>query len=503
MPFLEGSLFKYLSSKTISSTGGLLSSDEIPQEAIQLREKWYELRRSGKRKEADDLLSNELYAVIEKRFVQNVQEQIKTGEIPQYDLLLLPYGLEWLHAVLLINALKPKHVYFMGTREAEGVFLDEIIARTQLKPSQYTREVIEYQAMDTDVVYEKIKRHLQLFGTNKKVAVDLTRGKRVMNAAAAMVGAFFGCDLIYVDADWFEEIRHEVPLTEKFVRVHNPFLIFGDLESRYAVELFNHHDYMSAKNLFRELCGKSRDPREFEIKAMLADAYNAWDGYDYAAAHAFFTKLMAKIQQYSFVSDYLMQIRNNLEAVKALSGINQEKANFLSALRNDDVISHLFADFFCGSLRRAEQGRLSGAVLRFYRTVEFISQHRLAKYGIETETPDYTKLPGIEEKYADLTEKVFKQRKKLPEHIALMDGHTILYAIQDDLWKGKTLKDLDDFLQLSKVRDHSILIHGIGLTTMHNYKNVEAMAKQMVSLACKLNSKNADELIRNHTFIKL
>ncbi len=44
-----------------------------------------------------------------------------------------------------------------------------------------------------------------------------------------------GCDLLYIDEDWTDEIKRGVPGTESLIHVKNPLQIFGDLELRYAI----------------------------------------------------------------------------------------------------------------------------------------------------------------------------------------------------------------------------------------------------------------------------
>src|SRR4030042_1793697 len=88
---------------------------------------------------------------------------------------------------------------------------------------------------------------------NKKVILDLTRGKRIMSVGAGIVGAFFGFDLVYVDEEWIDEIKRGKPGTEKLVTVKNPFEVFGDLEGQEARELFNHYDYGAAIYFYKKL----------------------------------------------------------------------------------------------------------------------------------------------------------------------------------------------------------------------------------------------------------
>lgn len=221
----------------------------------ELREKWKKLMSKGELEKANEVYEKELFPFVQEKFINAVQAMIKSGKIPTYDLIVVPMGMEWKYPTMLINALKPKQIYFLGSKEAEKVFLDKVIEKTNLKQSQYERDVAEYVGMDLAEIYDKIKKRVEIF-KGKKVAVDLTRGKRVMTAGAAIVGDFFGCDLIYIDEDWIDEIKRGVPGTERLVFVKNPLHISGDLEQIFALELFNRYEFVAAQKCLRNFIAK-------------------------------------------------------------------------------------------------------------------------------------------------------------------------------------------------------------------------------------------------------
>ena len=123
----------------------------------RLRENWLELVKNTKTDEANSLYWEKLFPLIEKQFFEN--NELK-GE---YDWLILPVGLESSYYILLIKAIKPKNVYFLGTGEFKRDFLDKIIEKAGLKASRYIVDTLEYEEMDIADVYEKIRKHLDLF----------------------------------------------------------------------------------------------------------------------------------------------------------------------------------------------------------------------------------------------------------------------------------------------------------------------------------------------------
>src|SRR4030042_527683 len=142
---------------------GLLSI--LMEDLERLREGWLELVKSCRLEEAGSYYWGELFPYVEKRFLENNKMR------EEYDWLILPAGLESSYYILLINSIKPKNVYFLGTKEFKDNFLNKIIEKTDLKASQYVVDILDYDEMDVADVYEKIRKRLDLF-YNKKVILD-------------------------------------------------------------------------------------------------------------------------------------------------------------------------------------------------------------------------------------------------------------------------------------------------------------------------------------------
>ena len=459
--------------------------------------KWIELMRRGKFEKAKKIYWKELFPKIEEKFVRETQERIRNGEIPSYDLLIIPMGLESSYYILLIKGLKPKEVYFLCTREAEANFLDDIIKKTGLSQSQYKKDVVEYEGLDAAEIYEKIKHRLEMF-KGKKIAVDLTRGKRVMSAGAAIVGDFFLCDLLYIDEGWIDEIKRGEPGTEKIVLVKNPLHIFGDLEQQYATELFNRYEYVAAHKIFDILCKKVTDPRKFEVKSLISQSYSFWDSLNFGQAFYLLNSAFEKIERYNLTGINKPQIKSNLDALKILKIAHSQK--MIDLFKDENFIIHLLVDIYCNAYRRMEQGRIEDAVSRFYRAIELVSQHRLAKRGIDTSSPDYTLLNAeVKEKYNKINEEIYKEEKTLPLQTALKAGHIILFALEDDIWKGKNIQDLKYFIDCIKIRDYSIVAHGINFLDKSIFGKFEKIVKEFILRICEIYNYNFEKLTQQHT----
>lgn len=468
----------------------------------RLQESWKELIFRGELEKAEKLYWKELFLLVKEKFVSDVRKRIDSGEIPKYDLLLLPIGMgSPFYSIMLISALKPQKVYFICTKEGEKYTLGKIISYAKLSPDMYIKDVVEYAGMDAAEIYEKIKRVIEMF-KGKRMAVDLTYGKRVMVAGAAIVCDFFGCDMIYIDEDWVEEIKRGVPGTERLVKVKNPLNLFGELEQYHATELFNRYRYTVAHELFEKVKSKVPDPREFEIKSLISQGYDAWDSLNFSTAFHILNSACNKIGQYNLKLGGKEQLSLNLKALKILE-VAQSGRTLLDLLKDKKFVIHLLVDIFCNASRRAEQNQFEDALSRLYRGIEIVSQHRLALSGIDTASPDYSKFELLSERYAETTKELYGKEKTVPSTIPLMDGHIILFALEDALWKGKGVKDLKELLESIKLRDYSIIAHGIQLVNRNTFTRFKSVTNGMLLKLCEMYDEDFEKLIIEHTHIKL
>ena len=466
----------------------------------ELLNKLHALVLKGKVEEGKRFYWENLHKKVEKKFVDNVKKRINSKELQEYDWLIIPAGLEESYYVLLIKALKPKRVYFLCTQEFRNEFLDNVTQKTGLKREQYVVNVVQYKGMDVAEVYGKIKENISLF--KGKVAVDLTRGKRIISAGAAIMASFFGFDLIYVDEDWWDDIKRGIPGTEELILVKNPFHIFGDLEKNYARLLFNQYNFDSSKIFFKELCSKVKDPREFEVAMLLSETYEHWDQFNYSAALIKLQEAIRKIEQFD-IKIYSKEFLNkNLSTLRILNKINRiQKLDEL--LEDNELIINLLADLYKNAFRKREEHRIDDSIVRLYRLLELISQYRLAKYKITTSNPSYKELPELEEAYQSITQELYNQKRNLPFEIGIKDGHIILFLLKDEIWSLKTIEDLKKFLGPIRLRDNSIIAHGIETISEKAFQKIEKTCKEFLNTVCKIHNKELNKLLEQHDFIKM
>lgn len=447
------------------------------------RNKWTQLVSKGNFLEAEEIYWDVLFPILEKTFLERNPFSDKC------DWLILPAGLEASYYIFLIKALKPNQIYFLGTPEFKNTFLNRIIEKTNLKPSQYIVDIVNYENMDVAEVYDKIRSKLSLF-IGKKVFMDLTRGKRILSVGAGIVGAFFGFDLVYIDEEWIDDIKRGNPGTEKLVLVKNPFEVFGDLELKEARNFFDHYNYGAALALYGRIKQKIIDPRKVEIEEYLSEAYMHWNSFNFKAALVKLNQAYTKSQQYSIpLPDNLSKNLRALEILADSKGKDQELFDL-----------HIILDLYANALRKSEVGLFEDAISRLYRVIEIIGQHRLKSHGIETGNPNILQ---YEVNYKTATKEIYGFEKILPKEVGLKDGYILLYILQDFIIKTYSLQDLKEMFGIIRARDMSIIAHGMQLAGEKVFVNLNNLAKAFIKTLCDNYHKDFADLLSQHTFVKL
>ncbi|MFH1500320.1 MAG: TIGR02710 family CRISPR-associated CARF protein [archaeon] len=453
----------------------------------ELREQWIQLRKQARIEEADTLYWDSVFPEVEKRFLENAKLK------EEYDWLILPAGLESLYYILLIKAIKAKKIYFLGTHEFKERFLDDIVKRSGLKAADYIIDVIAYDKMDVADVYDKISKRLELF-YDQKVILDLSRGKRIMSAGAGIVGAFFGFDLVYVDETWIDQIKRGIPGTEKLVQVKNPFEVFGDLEKREASELFNRYNYGAALHFYRRLRERVADPRKVEVEELIAEAYLHWNSFNFKAALFKMDMLIKKSNQYNI--KIRPELYENLDALRVLG-----KGDVTLPLKlGEDFNLAIIIDLYANALRKAEVGMFEDSVSRLYRVLELVSQYRLRSHNIDSSNPDLKK---YEEEYKKICKEIYGFDKNLPNEVGLKDGYILLFILKDYIIGEDSLKEMQDMFGVIRVRDTSIIAHGLQLAGEKAFKNMDKLARKFITKICQKQGKDFYDLLKKHTFIKI
>jgi len=480
------------SGKTVTEDANKIAELEI--QVSELVNQWLDMPASKMEKdEVDEFYWNKIFPIVCDLFNRKEAEKLAHKKING---LILTLGTSPQPLILSISACKPEKVLFLYTAQTE-IYLDEIVGRAGLKPSQYDKHLV----METDPldIYQKVLGTWEKWGRDKNIAVDITGGTKSMTGGLAMAGGLLGLQLLYVAGKFMPERRMPRPGTECLELLPNPYQVFGVLKEREAAELLRNKDFQGAKKIYQELVVNVPDPRKFEVLSSLARAYHSWDGLDFSTAALTLKEVGQLIKKYRLTESWLPKVRTlflQAYCLEHLHSVMPSKPNDTAfpLLQDKEALETLIFTIYHGALRRAEQGLWDTASLLMYRLLEIMSQRRLAIYGLDTADPDYS---GFKQK--DLLSSFNAIRSnlgmitfgELPSPIGLMDGYILLEALEDPFslmqteQTGKRIH-FRKFLNENQKRNHSILAHGYIFVTSKQYEQFKTMVDQLLELFCKV-----------------
>lgn len=424
------------------------------------------------------------------RVKEIVKERAVEDEIGNYRGLILTTGFSPEPLILTILALEPENVFFLYTKDSER-YLNRIVEDSRLLPAQIDRALIKRS--DGLDVYEKVKVKWAEWGFDR-IAIDATGGTKVMVSGAAVAGAFLkNVDLLYVDSKFGWILKKSYPGSEWIVRLGNPFDVFGDLEEKEGIELFSGYNYTACERVFGKLSGLSRDPRQFTYELILSQGYGAWDLFDFSKAYSKINEAIKTAKRYGVRYDG--KLAEQLEILKILR--KSPGTNFFSLVKDNNFANHLVVDIFCNAERRFEQGRYDDAIIRLYRILELLAQHRLACKDIDTGNVSIEE-PEVKAEFENITERIHGARRGISEKIGLMDAYILLFILKDELINEAAIIELKKRIS---VRNVLLIEHRDKLGTEKNYTKFRDYVKGWFYKAIEI--ENLDELIDSHRFAKL
>lgn len=327
------------------------------------------------------------------------------------ELLISVLGLSWQPSCLLASWMQPKQVLLIGTKESfdsvkDEKFKDRLLrfcqaARTteEAGPALALKDIstVEVRSEDEVEIYEAVKKFLAEHpGDPRRVAIDVTGGKKSMGMAAGLAGFLVGCPLVYVD---YLGYSNRIPTagTEYPRLLSNPLEVLGDLEKKRIFEAFDGGRFAEAERLAQGLADRLYNPREAEALAALARTYGCWDAFRFQDAHEALLGAHKAISRFATQGgwSWAASIKDRLSAHLGLLEALAAAEKKLRA-RNENKLSEqeglpLVRNHLAAAQRALEQGRMTLGVMLLYSTVERFSDLLLqARHGLDDESPDYS-----------------------------------------------------------------------------------------------------------------
>ena len=333
-------------------------------------------------------------------------------------------------------------------------------------------------------IYEIIKGQLndieQNGGTGQINAyLDITGGKKVMSATAALAAWQLDLPLIYIDSEFDPEIRQPKPGTERALRLDNPTTIFGEQELNTALSIFDNGAFEAAATRFDSLAQRLANPTQARFNRDLSRMYQAWCDMNFDALPDF-----AALVEDGLTTTYLKIDNHHARRL-------EKQASFLKTLRPENRMKMLLSNFLLG-LHYQEQGRHDFATLLFYRTIEGCFDVHLSKSydGFDTNEPNYSKFDLEEDEltanYDDLAAQVFGESRRtgLPRKIGFMNAALLLAAIKAPLLNKVNMgsvRGLNRLQSIASIRNESILAHGFKRITTRESEELRQIAEKIFS----------------------
>ena len=468
-------------------------------------EEWKSMDRTNQQAqdEAFTFYNEQIFPRVKEVFLSKSENRPQKN----YDALILTVGTSPEPLILSILAIQPQQVGLLHT-PATAEFLQRIQDETGLTAAQLDKREIDGSSVVE--IYEAIMSLYRQWRSPVNLAVDITGGKKSMVSGATMAGAVLGADIYYVDNTSYTRILGKPePGSEYLSLFDNPYTVFGDLEVEKARGLYNRYDYAGAQRIFNQIAEQVRDPSQeiiYKAYEFLCKTYEAWDNVNIGGAKGDLAQLLDILNRYTTVHG-LVPLRNLEETFRQ----QKEALECLEKIFNDKRLAldihkgfHFAFMLHHNACRREAQEKLDMACLILYRLLEWIGQHRLAIYGIDTSKPDYSKC-GIS---ADQLFQKYKQKRKgvygkadmsaLPDPIALVDGFLILDVLGDGIVDGL---NWGAFRGQVGIRNQSIYAHGMRKINPNSFQAFKSTVETRFEKAQEIADIDADAFNRQHEFI--
>lgn len=424
----------------------------------------------------------EMFDEIIERARHNSNVPAKEGDV---DFLISLSGFSPATTILAYEILRPQELLVIsssGASDSINVIGEHVIAKGDepgLKFSQFHRE--DCDPSDPLSIYEIIKRKLKkMNGGNRqqvRAYLDITGGKKVMSATAALAAWQLDLPLIYIDSDYDPELRQPRPGSEQAVLLDNPTTLFGDQEMTTATSIFDNGAFEAAATQFGSLARRLANPGQARFMRDLSRMYQAWCDMNFEALG-------------DCAADVEEQLHNaHLELDNQHTRRLHKQTEFLKKLAPENRRNMLLSYFLLG-LHYEGQGRHDFATLLYYRTIEGCFDVHLARQydGFDTNEPDYSLFDIDEEQLADeydqLAVEVFggSRRSGLPGKIGFMNAAILLRAVDDKLLKDvdmHSVRGLQRLKKIGEIRNQSVLAHGFERITEEQSNELRMISEKI------------------------
>lgn len=420
-------------------------------------------------------------------------------------LLISLCGFTPLPTILAHQLLRPQRMILIVSKDARAS-IDAIYDRVTRPVGPLRPQDIEHYScdpIDPMEIYRIVKLELDrldsMTGGRPYAIIDITGGRKVMSAAAAMVAWQLKLDLSYMEGDYDPDTRQTTPGSDRMIVLSDPNTLFGEQELARALELFRAGAFEAARRRYDEICDSIQVPGRARFMRALSEMYRAWCDLD----------LRALPEAAQAVRGVLGQARRDLTAAQL--AVLMEQLDFVQRLIDGDRNAKLVCFYVLG-LHYQELDRHDFAAMLFYRTIEGCLTARLTQRypGLNPDRFDWALLDdpsGARQRYAVLTRALGRRGAPTPNRLAMMTTAVLLAAESDDLVTRCGLAQVQGLTQLQELarnRNKSVLAHGFEAVSGAQASALHGQAADLLHAYWELhgNGDSVDSLCQRLRFVR-
>jgi len=436
----------------------------------------------------------------------------------EYDILISLSGFSPETTIIAFRLINPKSLFVISsekTNKSIDVISEYIIGNGQgrIPSSKFIHESCDPTSPLEiyNLIRNKINRIYKDKSQSAKLRgiIDITGGKKVMSAAAALVAWQLDMPICYIENSYDPSLRQPIPGSEELIFLDNPITLYGEEEMNKVLVLFQSGHYGEALNRYKELAERISEPTYARFMRDLSLLYSAWCNVEMTSLSDAINKVKC------WLVDPRIKPRFKADEFICLS----KQIEFLQRLSQKDISARLLCFYLLGR-HYQDLGRYDFAGLFFYRTIEGCLRERLeSQYPpFNTKYPDYRLLGiSIEElkrRYREIARSAFNNSNEyaLPNWaLGYISSAIILLVLRDPLLKDAgfpTASSIGQIRHLGEIRNSSILAHGFNSISEAEAKSIMKVAERLLNAYWRLTvkddtfGKDIMEIYQNIKFIR-
>jgi hypothetical protein len=416
--------------------------------------------------------------------IRRAMAKSPTAQLPKVDLLVSLSGFSPATTIITFELLRPGRLLVLsseGTEESIDVIHAHTVGQGKLPPRNFFQERCD--SIDPYLVYKLVKQRVEPARSGAEhlsAIIDITGGKKVMSAAAALVAWRLDLPLCYVESDYDPEMRQPHPGTERLLILDNPTTLFRDDEMDAARAIFRTGAFATARDRFQALAESIPEPGRARFMRDLSGLYQAFADFDLDGLPAHIERVRMALDDAS--------PRVELAAANRI----RKQLDYLDDLAGRGEFIRFLPCFFVLGQHYREVGRLEFAALLYYRTAEGCFHQRLELQfpGFDCGDAAYERLaPDLPEsqllgRYNAVLAKLGRPpRPELPSKLGFLDAAIILHVLDDALLKRIPIAGvggLSHLADLARARNSSLLAHGHRRVSQEQCESLESEVRNIL-----------------------